>query len=301
MRISLIPVLLLATLTLSSVIPSKFISDHGGLIKRLSGGQCKAVRVKQGICPREAGPQGSVSLDTSHTPVTECFRNTVCCGAGCNGLNIVGPATSGPKRDMMSKQPDTTVMEKPNMRPLVKRQEPAPQAGEQVTIYQNGELLDPEYAGLFNCKLADASPPTPPSPPPTAPSVVRETIFDIGYFQTEEPGQLQGTVIFRFEAAVFAGNAVVDERIACNNRPTYRDAEFTIGGRPGFPQQIKFDSSGRKGCEFNRGGDSDAGGLTCDGVLAKCSKEDGDPEPIKCKDEGGKTTETWRTQITCIF
>ncbi|KAL8862396.1 MAG: hypothetical protein Q9178_001405 [Gyalolechia marmorata] len=190
------------------------------------------------------------------------------------------------------------MMEKPNMKPLVKRQEPAPQAGEQVTIYQNGELLDPEYAGLFNCKLADASPPTPPSPPPPAPSAVRETIFDIGYFQTEEPGELQGAVIFRFEAAVFAGNAAVDERIACNNRPTYRDAEFTIGGRPGFPQQIKFDAAGRKGCEFNRGGDSDAGGLTCDGVLAKCSKEDGDPEPIKCKDEGGKTTETWRTQIT---
>ncbi len=156
MRVSVFPVLLLATLTLSSVIPSKFISDHGGLTKRLSGGQCQAVRVKQGICPREAGPQGTVSLDTSHTPVTACFRNTVCCGAGCHGLDIVGPATSGPKLDVMSKQPDTTIMEKPNMKPLVKRQELAPQAGEQVTIYRNGELLDPEYAGLVSASRWEA-------------------------------------------------------------------------------------------------------------------------------------------------
>lgn len=167
MRIALITLLLPVPFTVSSVIPSKFLrtwtdnavirsiaevdypSYYGGLIKRMSGGKCRAVRIKEGICPREAMPQRPI-LDPSHTPSKDCFRDTICCGDGCNGLNIVGPAPGGRKRDLMSEQSESTVMEQPNMKPLVKRQTSLPHAGQQVIIYQNGKLLDQKYAGLVS-------------------------------------------------------------------------------------------------------------------------------------------------------
>ncbi|KAL8725758.1 MAG: hypothetical protein Q9166_007158 [cf. Caloplaca sp. 2 TL-2023] len=313
MRVILIAGLLLATLTFSSVIPSKFtrirtdnavlrprvqadsISVDGEPVKRQSASQCQAVRVKQGICNRAPGPQGGVILDPSYQPVTECFRNLICCGVGCNGLDIVGPATSGPKRDVMSEKIETTVMEKPNMKPLVKRQDPlAPQVGQQVTIHQNGQLVDQNYADLSAYKLPSASPP----PPPVPSSAVLDTVFIIGYFQNKKPGLPQGAEVPQFATAVFAGISGIDERTACHNQPAYRDTESTTGQRPKLPQKINFDATGRKHCEFDRAGDpDDAGRLTCDGILATCSKVSGDLEPIGCKDGG----ETWRTQAICIF
>ncbi|KAI4259553.1 MAG: hypothetical protein L6R42_004527 [Xanthoria sp. 1 TBL-2021] len=194
-------------------------------------------------------------------------------------------------------------MEKPKMKPLVKRQDSLPQAGKQVIIYQNGLLLDQKYAGLFTCKLPSAAPPPPPPPPPPpAPSAVRETVFHIGYFQSKKTGLPQGAVVAQFKAAVFANNSPgIGEKIACHDQPTYRDNDFTIAERPKYPQKIPFDSPGRKGCEFNRLGDNDAGGLNCEGILAKCNKVPGDPERVDCKDDKGKTADTWRTQVNCNF
>ncbi|KAL8657408.1 MAG: hypothetical protein Q9226_001944 [Calogaya cf. arnoldii] len=258
MRVTLLALLLLAVPTFSSVILSSFIRTWTGeLAKRRSGGNCRSVKIKEGICPREAEPQG-VTLDPSHQPVTECFRDMICCGDGCNGLNIVGPAG---KRAVVPEQVGSTIMEEPNMKPLVKRQDIAPQAVQQVTIYQNGQLLDQKYAGRFGCKLPVAAPrPSPPSPPPPAPSAVRETVFHIGYFQSKKTGLPQGADVTQFKAAVFADNgADIDERIACHDPPTYRDEDFTIGERPKYPEKIRFDSAGRKGCEFDRLGNNEAG------------------------------------------
>ncbi|KAL8814199.1 MAG: hypothetical protein Q9223_006559 [Gallowayella weberi] len=105
-----------------------------------------------------------------------CYVNKICCGVGCDGLDIVGSAT---KRDVMANQPDDTLMKEPNMKPLkslsVKRQDnsnPPPRVGEDVTIYENGYLLDEKYAELFACKVptipqgldsSDAHDPEPPS------------------------------------------------------------------------------------------------------------------------------------------
>lgn len=91
----------------------------------MSGGQYRSVRVKEGICPRQAEPQGTVTLDSSHPPVTGCFRNTICCADGCNGLDIVGPAI---KRHVVPEQLDSTAIDTPNMKPLVKGQDSLPQA-----------------------------------------------------------------------------------------------------------------------------------------------------------------------------
>ncbi|CAL8581513.1 hypothetical protein XPA_007202 [Xanthoria parietina] len=91
----------------------------------MSGGQYRSVRVKEGICPREAEPQGTVTLDPSPPPFTECFRNTISCADGCNGLDIVGPAM---KRHVVPEQLDSTAVDTPNMRPSVKRQDSLPQA-----------------------------------------------------------------------------------------------------------------------------------------------------------------------------
>ncbi|KAL8802544.1 MAG: hypothetical protein Q9200_006545, partial [Gallowayella weberi] len=168
MRITIVCLVSLAHLTLSSVIPTKLARFSNGvfsslpelhsvpflgeLVKRQSAPntQCKSVRVKQTNCPRNADPQ--VSLDFSHPPVMGCYVNKICCGVGCDGLDIVGPAT---KRDVMANQPDDTLMKEPNMKPLkslsVKRQDnsnPPPRVGEDVTIYENGYLLDEKYAEL---------------------------------------------------------------------------------------------------------------------------------------------------------
>ncbi|KAL8996057.1 MAG: hypothetical protein Q9169_004333 [Polycauliona sp. 2 TL-2023] len=322
MRVILIALLLPATLTLASAIPSDLIRslkgntvihpisetdatiDHAEVAKRNPGaGECRSVKIKEGICPREANPQGTVTLDPTHVPTKDCFRDLICCGNGCNGLDIVGPAGS-PKRDGIPEELESTVMEKPNMKPLVKRQDPLPQAGQQVIIYQDGQLKDQKYAGLFTCKLPGAAPPPPPPtnpPPPPAPSPVAESLFHIGYFRQNFLGSGDkfppGFNSAQYKAAVFANNIpTLDERDVCPTTPTYRDAEFTFGERPKYPQKIRFDSAGRKGCEFNRLGDDDEGGMNCHGVLAKCKKVDGDPDVINCKDDKEKKTDAWRTQ-----
>ncbi|KAL8674072.1 MAG: hypothetical protein Q9168_001507, partial [Polycauliona sp. 1 TL-2023] len=162
MRVTLLALLPFAALSLSSVIPSKVIraltdnavlrpiteavsrSGYDGLAKRFSGGDCHGVRVQLPFCPREANPQGSVTLDPSHPP-QPCFRDQICCGHDCDNLNVVGPAN---KRDIIPEQLDSTIMENPNMNPLVKRQDPLPKGGQQVVIYRNGQVVDQKYAGL---------------------------------------------------------------------------------------------------------------------------------------------------------
>ncbi|KAL8678424.1 MAG: hypothetical protein Q9186_005232 [Xanthomendoza sp. 1 TL-2023] len=336
MRLSIVCLVALTHLALSSVIPAKlarFSNDvavaslpklHsvpfiGGLIKRQStpSPQCKSVKVKQKLCPREPGPQ--VSLDFNSPPGPACYVDEICCGEGCNGLDIVGPAS---KRDVMADQPDDTVMKEPNMKPLesllVKRQDnkpPAPKppkVGKDVTIYENGQLLDDKYAEFFTCKLPTKPQGSPlnsddtddPAPshsggldsddahnPPSTP----ETVFSIGYYRHEYETRAP-----TYAEAVFAGGGI-GEREACDSKWIFREVASTPGLRPPFPEKITWYTPGRKNCEFNRLGDSEAGGLTCSGVLAKCSKVSGDPKPVKCKSTDRERDLTWRTQVLCIF
>ncbi|KAL8803341.1 MAG: hypothetical protein Q9182_003229 [Xanthomendoza sp. 2 TL-2023] len=123
---------------LSSLPEPRPVPFLGELVKKQSApnAQCKSVRVKQGICPRNPDPQ--VSLDFSHAPDTNCYVNKICCGVGCDGLDIVGPAT---KRDVMADQLDDTFIKEPSMKPLkslsVKAQDdssPGPRSTEDLAI-----------------------------------------------------------------------------------------------------------------------------------------------------------------------
>ncbi|KAL8725881.1 MAG: hypothetical protein Q9166_007078 [cf. Caloplaca sp. 2 TL-2023] len=218
----------------------------------------------------------------------------------------------------------STIMAEPNMKPLVKRQDPvpAPQAGEQITIFANGELKDPKYADLaadafqFTCKLPVGSsslppPPSPepsPGPPPPPPSSPVESVFAIGYFRYQEFGEApppsgqtpsKGSVT-KSIAAVFAGPDGGDGN-PCDATQIYDDKEASSSERPKFPEKLRFNGGGRNNCEYDRTGDDTAGGLTCDGVLAGCTKVNGNPVPFDCKDSSGTITQTWRRQVTCVF
>lgn len=166
MRLILVSLIPLSHLAFASVIPTKLarfstavtaslpqlhsLPFIGELVKKDVTPQCFGVRVKQDICTRNPDPHGSVTLDTSPLPDPDCFRDTICCGTACDGLDIIGPVA---KRHVIDTQLNDTVMTEPNMKPLVKRQDgpiQIPDAGPDVVVYENGQLLDSKYADFVS-------------------------------------------------------------------------------------------------------------------------------------------------------
>ncbi|KAL8735774.1 MAG: hypothetical protein Q9166_000638 [cf. Caloplaca sp. 2 TL-2023] len=211
--------------------------------------------------------------------------------------------------DVFERSFESTVMAEPNMKPLFKRQDPvpAPQAGEQITIFANGELKDSKYADLFTCKLPGPPPPAPPkSDPPPPPPPPPETVFVVGYFEAQPGGLPKGISGGSItSAAIFKGQEGDDPNV-CTSTPVYRDQNFKQDEHPGESakdiEKLTFDGAGRKACEYDRSGKDNAS-LVCDGVFAKCEEVRERPKGVDCKRRSslGETTEKCIRQAVCTF